>query len=326
MRHASTLISALAPILLLTVILFGLLDADAVSKEEAADAEAPYLVVLGIAQDAGYPQAGCRKECCAKAWADSSMRRHAACVAVVDPSSGQRWLLDCSPDFREQFRELNRIAPPKSLPGLDGILLTHAHIGHYTGLMHFGREAMGTKEVPVYAMPRMRKFLETEGPWEQLVKLKNITIRDLSAGQAVKLNDRISVTPVLVPHRDEYSETVGFRIEGPNHSALYLPDIDKWTRWETKIETVLETVDVAYLDGTFYANGELPGRDMSKIPHPFIEESMARFAPLNAAERAKVRFLHLNHTNPALDPQHDSAKAIRKSGHAVAEEGERTPL
>ncbi len=296
------------------------------SKEDNAYSEAPYVVVLGIAQDAGYPQAGCRKECCAKAWVDPSKRRHAACVAVVDPSSGQRWLLDCSPDFREQFRELNRIAPPESLPGLDGILLTHAHIGHYAGLIHFGREAMGTNEVPVYAMPRMRKFLETEGPWEQLVKLENIAIRDLSAGQAVKLNDRISVTPILVPHRDEYSETVGFRIDGPNHSALYLPDIDKWTRWETKIETVLETVDVAYLDGTFYANGELPGRDMSKIPHPFMEESMARFATLDAAERAKVRFLHLNHTNPALNPQHDSAKAIRESGHAVAEEGERTPL
>ena len=72
---------------------------------------------------------------------------------------------------------------------------------------------------------------------------------------------------MLIPHRDEYSETVGFVIRGPDRSALFLPDIDKWDRWERKIADVLADADVAYLDGTFFADGELLGRDMSKIPH-----------------------------------------------------------
>jgi len=318
----------LASILFLAALVVALLGAGGVSQTEpnAEDDEVPYVVVLGIAQDAGYPQAGCRKDCCARAWADARLQRFAVTVAIVDPASGQRWFLDCSPDFREQLRALNKIAPPKEPPGIDGILPTHAHIGHYTGLMHLGREVMGTQQVPVYGMPRMRKFLETHGPWEQLVELRNIAVKDLADGKPVKLNERLIVTPFLVPHRDEYSETVGFRIEGPNRSVLYLPDIDKWARWGTKIEDVLKTVEVAYLDGTFFADGELPGRDMSKIPHPFIAESIERFAPLPLPERSKVRFLHLNHTNPALDPASEAAEKIREAGHRVAEQGERVSL
>ncbi len=326
MCRARLHLPVLVSILFLAAALLPMFRSGAVNEEEATPGDAPFLVVLGIAQDAGYPQAGCRKECCARAWADPGKRRHAVTVAIVDPRTRERWFLDCSPDFPAQLRELNRLAPPETFPGIDGIFPTHAHIGHYTGLLYLGREVMGTQGVPVHTMPRMRKFLETNGPWDQLVELGNITLRNLAAGETVKLNERLSLTPLLVPHRDEYSETVGFRVTGPSCSILYLPDIDKWTRWETDIEEVLQTVEVAYLDGTFFADGELPGRDMSRIPHPFIAESMERFAGLDATERSKVRFLHLNHTNPALDPESEATRAIEKAGHHVAEQGERVEL
>ncbi len=296
--------------------------------------DGPFVVLLGIAQDSGYPQAGCRKACCARAWADPAKRRHVASIAIVDPQSKQRWLLDCTPDLREQLHELDRVAPPGNSPsnspsnssGIDGIFLSHAHVGHYTGLMQFGREVMGTRQVRVFAMPRMRQFLERNGPWSQLVTAGNISIHDLADRAVVKLNQRLKVTPLLVPHRDEYSETVGFRVDGPSRSVLFLPDIDKWNRWSTRIEDVLREVDVAYVDGTFFTADELPGRDMSAIPHPFIVESMARFRGLPKAERNKLRFLHFNHTNPALDPDSRAAQSIRAAGHHVAVEGERVEL
>jgi pyrroloquinoline quinone biosynthesis protein B len=287
---------------------------------------APCLVVLGTAQDAGYPQAGCRRECCARAWADPKQRRHVVCLAIVDPQSRRRWLLECTPDFPQQLHRLDAIAPPQDKLGIDGIILTHAHCGHYSGLMHLGREAMGAGGVPVYAMPRMKRFLENNGPWSQLVTSKNIAIRQMADGEPQQLDERIAVTPMLVPHRGEYSETVGFRIQGPARSAIFLPDIDKWDRWETKIEDVLREVDVAYLDGTFYADGELPGRDLSNVPHPFIAESMKRFAALPKSERNKVRFLHFNHTNPVLDLQSRAAKRVQDAGHHVAVEGEKFEL
>ena len=299
---------------------------NAMSQQTSDVADAPFLVVLGIAQDGGYPQAGCRKACCARAWDDPNERRHVVSAAIVDPASRQRWLLECTPDFREQLRRLDAIAPPIGKTGIDGIFLTHAHIGHYAGLIHLGREVIGAGSVPVYAMPRMKGFLESNGPWSQLVELENIAIHELSDGTPRKLNERISVTPFLVPHRDEYSETVGFRIDGPNRSAIFLPDVDKWDRWGTAIEDVVREVDVAYLDGTFYADGELAGRDMSLIPHPFIDESIRRFADLPRSERDKVRFLHFNHTNPVLDPRSPEAGHVRDAGHHVAVEGERFEL
>lgn len=280
------------------------------------------LVVLGIAQDGGYPQAGCRKSCCEVAWRDTSRRRFVASIAIIDHTTGQRWLFDCTPDFRDQLELLNRIAPTEAPLGLDGILLTHAHIGHYTGLMHLGHEAMGARDVPVFAMPRMRDFLTNNGPWSQLVTKNNIAIRPLEAGQAVKLNERIEVTPLLVPHRDEYSETVAFHIVTPDQSVLYLPDIDKWSRWDNSIEDWIARVDLAFIDGTFFENGEIPGRDMADIPHPFVAESIQRFSVLDESTRKRVRFIHLNHTNPAIRPDDPARRAIQQAGMAVAEQGD----
>jgi pyrroloquinoline quinone biosynthesis protein B len=291
----------------------------------AAEADAPFAVVLGTAQDGGFPQAGCKKVCCKNAWGDATKRRDPASLGLIDPISGQRWLIECTPSFPRQARRFDA-ALPKLAGRIDGILLTHAHMGHYAGLLHLGREVMGADGVPVHVMPRMEKFLRTQGPWSQLVQLKNIALRPMRDGRAFALNKRLRVTPFLVPHRDEFSETVGFRIEGPRQKILWLPDIDKWERWKTPLEKALAGVDVAYLDATFYTDGELGGRDMSKIPHPFIAETMRRLKTQPAAVRAKVRFIHLNHTNPAHNPRSAAAKVIRAAGFRVAEQGERVDL
>ena len=275
-----------------------------------AAAIAPYVLVLGIAQDGGYPQAGCERPDCVAAWKNPKLRKHVASLAIVDPASHQQWIIDATPDFPDQLHAIGG--------KVDGILLTHAHIGHYLGLAQLGREVIGAKGVRVYAMPRMRDFLTHNGPWDQLVRLGNIAIEPLEDGREVRLNGRIGVTPLVVPHRDEYSETVGFIIRGPTRSILWLPDIDKWERWSTPVESVLERVDVAYVDGTFHDAGELPGRDLREIPHPLMIETMQRLK----AQRAKIRFIHLNQSNPALrDPS-----IVKRGGFAVAAEGERSPF
>lgn len=286
-------------------------------------AAAPFMVVLGVAQDAGHPQAGCEQSCCAAAWADPSKGHHAASLGLVDPDTGERWMFDATPDFPAQLKALTDAA---GSPGLTGVFLTHGHMGHYTGLIHLGREAMGANGVAVYGMPRMREYLSSAGPWDQLVALENIALTPLADGTAVRLNDRLTVTPLMVPHRDEYTETVGFVIRGPSKSVLYIPDIDKWDKWSTPIESVIGQVDRAWLDGTFYAAAELPGRDMSEIPHPFVVESLSRLGALPKAERAKVNFIHLNHSNPLLDAGSDATDHVRESGFEVASQGDRFGL
>jgi pyrroloquinoline quinone biosynthesis protein B len=275
----------------------------------------PYTLVLGIAQDGGYPQAGCIRADCVAAWRDPKLRQRVASLAIVDPQSHQRWIIDATPDFPSQLASLDAAAP-RGTALLDGILLTHAHIGHYLGLAHLGREVLGAHSIKVYAMPRMRDFLQHNGPWDQLIKLQNIALVPIEEGVAVALNERITVTPLRVPHRDEYSETVAFIVRGPSRSILWLPDIDKWEKWTTPLESVLANVDVAYIDGTFYDAAELPGRDLREIPHPLIRETLARLA--NSPLRAKVRFIHLNQSNPLLRE--------RRRDVAVAKDGERSGL
>lgn len=305
----------------LSVLAFALLSTAAAP----AGAEDAYIFVLGIAQDAGYPQAGCYEPHCMPGWEQPERRRMTSCIAVIDPPSRQKFLFDATPDMREQLYKLHREAPDGDFE-LAGVFLTHAHIGHYTGLMHFGYEAMGASDVPVYAMPKMRAYLEKNGPWDQLIRYENVEMRPLADEQSVDVAPSLAVMPFHVPHRDEYSETVGYRIRGPNKTAIFIPDIDKWDRWDTDIAELVRSVDYALLDAAFFADGELPGRDMSKIPHPFVSESMALFRTLSDEERARVIFIHMNHSNPLLNPDSPEHAIVTEQGFRVAFEGMRLPL
>lgn len=290
----------------------------------AAESNSPYLYILGVTQDAGYPQTGCYAPHCMPGWSNPALRRSATSLALIDPQANKKYLFEATPNLPEQLYRLEVEAPSDRYP-LSGIFLTHAHIGHYAGLMYLGQEAMGAANVPVYAMPRMYDFLQSNGPWSQLVKYKNIDLLHLQNAQTQTFG-KIQVTPFLVPHRDEYSETVGYRISGPNKSALFIPDINKWSAWKTNLADILKTVDYALIDATFYADGELPGRDMSKIPHPFVVESMQALQHLPIEQRNKIWFIHMNHTNPLLNTNSKESELVRSKGFNIAIEGVRLPL
>jgi len=286
----------------------------------SAAGQGPLLMVLGVAQDGGYPQAGCEKACCRAVRDGRVPPRSVTALALVDPSDGSYWLFEATPDIGRQMGSVwERFPAVGRMP--KGIFLTHAHIGHYAGLMQLGREVMGARSVPVHAMPRMRGYLSGNGPWSQLVSTGNIELRPLAADSGVTLPSGVRVTPFLVPHRDEYSETVGYRIEGPSKRVLFIPDIDKWERWGRDITDAVRGCDLALLDGTFFDGTELPGRDMREIPHPSVTESMARFAPLPDSLRRRVCYIHFNHTNPLLRRGTRQGQAVAAAGYRVAEEG-----
>jgi len=277
----------------------------------------PSIIVLGTAQDAGYPQIGCDKECCKKYWDKKIAKQKVSCLALFDPSTNQKWIFDATPDLTEQLHDADKLQKGN----LSGIFLTHAHIGHYTGLMYFGREASNARAIPVYAMPRMYDYLKSNGPWSQLISLKNIQLQKLKADSTIKLTDKISVTPILVPHRDEFSETVGYSIKTGNKTILFIPDIDKWQKWDRDIKQLVKRYDHLFLDGTFYKDDELPGRNMSEVPHPFIQESVDLFSELSLTEKQKVWFIHFNHTNPLIDKSSKQYKEVKSKGFNIAIEG-----
>ena len=294
-------------------------------KEEKAVPDSPYILVLGIAQDAGYPQAGCYAEHCMRAWNDPELRRSPTSFALIDPQSKKKWLFEATPDIKEQLFLMEQYAPD-SIYQLGGVFLTHGHMGHYTGLMHFGREVMGTKGVPVYAMPRMKEYLSNNGPWSQLVDLKNITLSPMSDSTTISLSNDLTVMPFSVPHRDEFTEAVGYQIKVGAKRITFIPDIDKWTRWDVDIKEVILQSDIALLDATFFDGDELPGRNMAEIPHPFVEESLDFFSDFNTSERGRVHFIHFNHSNPLLIEGSSAQKQVETAGYNIAKEGAIIPL
>lgn len=283
------------------------------------------LVVLGTVQDGGSPHIGCSRSCCAGLFKTPDPSRKVVSLGLIDRAGGHTYLLDAGPDFPGQLQLLQQLAG-SGQPAPSGIFLTHAHIGHYSGLMYLGREALNADSVPVFAMPRMLRFLRENGPWSQLSALGNIALQPLGDLAAVCLTPRLEVVPFSVPHRDELSETVGFEIRGPRKTVLYIPDIDKWSQWQTDIADQVKRADLVFLDATFFSGAEVGYRDMSEIPHPFVAESMSLFDNLPEAERAKIHFIHLNHTNPLLDPGSDASRLVLAKGYAVARFADRFPL
>ncbi|SHG15017.1 MBL fold metallo-hydrolase [Pedobacter caeni] len=276
------------------------------------------LVILGNVQDGGSPHIGCNKSCCKALFGNPDKTRMVSSLGVVDRENKLNWLFDPTPDFSRQTKILKKASwvGSKELP--DGIFITHAHIGHYTGLMYLGREATNAKNVAVYAMPKMKQFLENNGPWSQLVSLNNIQIKPLEEGGEQVLSSNIKVKAFKVPHRDEYSETVGYIITGPHKKALFIPDIDKWSKWDKNIVDEIRKVDYAFIDATFYDGQEINNRPISEIPHPFVVESMKLFESLPKSEKDKVHFIHLNHTNPLLDLKSPQTKTVLEKGFHIA--------
>ena len=274
--------------------------------------------ILGVVQDGGLPHLGSNKLCCE----NTKQKKYVTSIILINEENNESYLFDASPDINEQLNFMG----DRIKKDLKGIFLTHAHIGHYTGLMYFGREALNSKSINVYAMPRMKNFLEKNGPWSQLVSLQNISITEINNNSKISIDTNIIIQPIEVPHRAEFSETVGYKIYGPNKTALFIPDIDKWYLWEKSIIDEIKQVDYALIDATFYDSKEVNYRDLSEIPHPFVIESMELFDSINYVEKNKIFFIHLNHTNPLLDKDSVQYKFVKGKGYNIAEEGMKLKL
>ena len=275
------------------------------------------VIVLGTAQDGGFPQVGCKGTCCNEAWEDVTLKRKVSSLAIIHDNDC--WLIDITPDFRHQFNlietEIGR------LPNISGIFITHAHVGHYMGLLDLGLEVMNTHSIPVHVMPKMNEFLQKNAPFSQLIELNNIRIELMNDGEKIQLNNHLSIKSFLVPHRNEFSETVGYNVNSENKSLVYVSDIDSWDEWKMDVNKLIRNNDILLLDGTFYDSTELENRNINDVPHPFIMDSLVKFSLLEEVDRKKVYFTHLNHTNPAIHKSSLERLAIMNESCNVAEDG-----
>ncbi len=282
-------------------------------------------IVLGSIQDGGLPQAGCYTTRCERARSDP---HYVSSLCLADPDSGGVFLVDASPDLVRQMDlipgEHFRQRAARRRP-FDGILLTHAHIGHYLGLAMLGREGLAIESTPCYCSARLADFLSTNGPWSLLVSEGRLDLRVLEPDRPTRLAVDLEVTALPVPHRDEYSDTFGFVFRGGRRSLLFLPDIDRWDTWDRDIVSVVEGVDVALLDATFYSADEVGGRSQEQSPHPLVTDTVRRLGPTVRSGR-RVVLTHLNNSNPLLDEESAERRTVLEAGFEIARSGQNYPL
>lgn len=291
----------------------------------------PYVVVLGSVQDGGFPQAGCYTELCdhGRALQREGRGRYIASLALVDPEAERFWLVDATPDLT---RQLDLIAEPAfrrraaERRPFDGIFLTHAHIGHYSGLALLGNEGLGIRDTPVYCTVRMADFLDANAPWSLLVRQGRIRPTPLAPDTWHRVADRLEVLLRAVPHRDEFADTVALLFRGPAATLLYLPDINAWSLWERDLAREVEAVDVALLDGSFWSLDELPGRTVEEVPHPLVTQTMDLLQEVVDRRASRVLLTHLNNSNPALREDGPEAAEVARRGFEIAREGMRFAL
>ena len=289
----------------------------------SANSQSEYIYILGNTQDAGLPHIGCQHPFCEDSFNEYE-EHYTTSIAVINSDLKKYILFEATPDITFQLNNLNKnIFDQFLLP--ESIYITHAHIGHYTGLMYFGREALGAKDLIVKVLPRMSNFLQNNGPWSQLVDINNIKIKEINFGLSTNELKNINVTPVQVPHRDEYSETAGYIIKGKNKKALFIPDIDKWEKWDRDLSQLVKDFDFLLIDATFYDSKEI-NRDISEIPHPLVTETIDLLSGVDLKNRNKVYFIHMNHTNMMLDPDSKLSKLVISKGFNIARLGQKLYL
>jgi pyrroloquinoline quinone biosynthesis protein B len=269
------------------------------------------LIILGSGQDGGSPQVGQPSS--------ESQPRCASSVAVVGPE-GAVVLLDASPDLRTQSQALlgSDLYPPNRASFVDGVCITHAHMGHYAGLLHFGKEAAAESGLPLLGTKRFLAYMEANDPWAELIRdghLDPIAIDGMEAS----IDGDLTLSAIAVPHRDEYSDTIAFSISVAGQPwLLYLPDIDDWQSWD-EAEQVIARHEVALLDATFSSVHELPGRDISAIRHPLVPDTIERFAHLVAD--TQIVLTHINHSNSLGNPDAAITRQAASAGFIVAYDG-----
>lgn len=277
-----------------------------------------HFVVLGSGQDGGVPHVGCRCATCTATRNGRFPRRLASSAAIIDRDMGKAWLMDASPDLPEQLELMKDAlggAHGSGIP-LSAILITHIHMGHYWGLGHLGKEGMMPKGLPIIAPPGAARFLQENRPFKDMLEWGAIEVRAVHPGDTVTLMEGLKVRAERVPHREDFSDTVAWLIEGPRERLLYAPDMD---HLEDGLVDLMTRVDVSLVDGTFYYRDEIPGA-MGKVPHPPVEESMVWLRRAIDAGR-RVVYTHFNHTNPLCDPRSPEFEQVVSQGFGIALDG-----
>ena len=293
------------------------------------------VIILGSAAGGGVPQWNCACPNCRAARAGPARTQSTIVVSADDA----RWVLvNASPDLRVQLAGCPRLWPTglRSSP-VRAVVLTDAELDHTLGLLVL-REA--GERLPVYAPPGVLALLTTEWPVLPLLEAYGgAAARPLALDVGVPLTDDagsslgLSCTAVAVARRPPHyarrgtvdTYAVGVRIEEARTGAVlaYVPAAEAV---DEPVRRLARDADLLCFDGTFWSDNELgrtrPGaptaRVMGHVPVGGPTGSLEILSQLGAA---RTMLVHVNNTNPILDPSSAERRAVDAAGVTVAEDG-----
>ncbi|UJR15133.1 hypothetical protein I4U23_002098 [Adineta vaga] len=280
------------------------------------------ILLLGIAQDGGMPQIRCQCKNCSSVHQGILPQQYTVSLAIINQTTNQVWLIDCSPDFRNQYTMLQKHFGLDKSFTLEGIFLTHLHMGHYTGLFQFGRETMDWKGLKIYGTESVCQFFQTNQPWSTYIQIGNFVLNPLVPQTEIQLSSDLFLKSQLIPHRAEFSDAVGYFIRGSLRTFFFCPDVDSWDRgWLNENGLlpldIVQSVDQAFLDATFFSADELPNRKIDEIPHPTVMQTLEKFRGFEH----KITLIHLNHSNPLYDLQSKQREHCQQAGINIGIQG-----
>ncbi|WP_299210094.1 pyrroloquinoline quinone biosynthesis protein PqqB [uncultured Tateyamaria sp.] len=288
------------------------------------------LIVLGAAAGGGLPQWNCGCRNCTDARAGVIPRMTQSSVAVS--LDGQSWVvLNASPDIRAQVDACPQMHPP-ALRGspISSVVLTNGDIDHIAGLLTLREKTA----FDVYATSSGLDILRSNSVF-------GVLDPDLVAQHAVSLEapfeplPGLTVTPFAVPGKvalflegdtlnlEEVGEqTVGLLLESASARAAYVPGCAAIPDW---LIDRLGGVGLLLFDGTVWNNddmqrtgtGEKTGARMGHVP---LNGELGSLTRLSEVGGRKV-FIHINNTNPILQPDSAERAEVLGKGWEIAFDG-----
>lgn len=260
--------------------------------------------ILGNVQDGGVPHLGCECDMCEAAREDERKQKYVGALLIKEDNSDKtvRYLIDATPDIRYQITGNY----------LDGVFISHGHLGHIGGLPFFGTESLDTNDLEIFCTADLKDFVMKNDPFRLMVDRDQIKLNEVENNESVEIQGcAVEFREVL--HRYVNTDTVSFMIKGEDKKLYYMSDIDEWTE---NAKSNVKEADIAIVDGTFWTKEELDRYE--EVPHPPVKETMEEFSDSDT----DIYFTHLNHTNPALREDSEEREELEERGFEVVEKGD----
>lgn len=284
--------------------------------------------VLGAAAGGGLPQWNCGCPNCVSARAGRLPSLTQSSIAVS--ADGEAWaILNASPDIRAQMQATAALHPtgPRRSP-LRSVLVTNGDIDHVAGLLTL-RER---QEFALFATAEIHAVL-AGNPMIRAVAPDCVPRIPVRLGDAFELCPGVEAELFAVPGKVplyaegevvdtqlEGENTVGVRLSAGGKTAFYIPGCAALT---PALAARIRNAQMVLFDGTLFEDDEmirmgLGAKTGARMGHMAMRDTIEAFRGLGVAQRV---FVHMNNSNPALDPASHARAHVAEAGWIVAQDG-----